>query len=164
MTSNLRRPIVTNIDREWAMSLMPDWCVRGGDVSEGEVIDDGGCLDDDTDDASPVLRRGTTMPPPNWSIFVLEQIELFEQHYNGEYKSYAAWSTLWRTIWWPNIDPVRRFPKSAPREFQPFFRNDTPEFSRAIEVATPQERKMWMQFGVAQFKPDDPRLSRVRGP
>ncbi len=51
----------------------------------------------------------------------------------------------------------------AKKEFQPFFRRGTKEFSRAIEVATQQEKMMWQRFGVAQFKPDDPRLKLVEG-
>ena len=51
---------------------------------------------------------------------------------------------------------------SAPKQVYPFFRAGTDEFARALKVATEGERLVWKRFGVAQFKPDDPRLKRVQ--
>ncbi len=180
MKPELRPPLVTIADREWAMAQMPPWCVRGN-LSDacGELVDDGGWLDaKDPEDDQPVqhefeddeviIQRPASprkkYPPPNWSHFVVEQVEEFERHFAGQRKTYGDWSALWRTGWWPHIDVRKRFPHSAPKEFQPFFRTGSPEFDRALKVATKQERTMWARFGVAQFKPDDPRLSKVIAP
>ena len=148
-------PVVTNKDREWAMAQRPPWCQRGS-LGDGEVVDDGAWLDDE-----PEIHGG--MQRPSWSVFVAEEIEKFERHYAGEQRSSAEWSSIWRKGWWPKVSARKRFPKSAPREFQPFFRKGSPEFSKAINLATPEEKRMWLMFGVAQFKPDDPRLKTVQG-
>lgn len=150
-------PIVTNANREWAMALMPPWCQRG-DFSDtcSETVDDGGWLD-----ADKTLTAGRDKP--SWSVHVAEQIEMFEKHYAGQDKPAAEWSSIWRKGWWPKVSARKRFPKSAPKELQPFFRAGTPEFVRALKAATKDERRIWQQFGIAQFAPDDPRLKKVQG-
>lgn len=55
----------------------------------------------------------------------------------------------------------RRFPKSAPKEFQPFYTKGTQGFAIALRLASEDERRMWMRFGIAQFKPDDPRVKTI---
>lgn len=151
-----RPPIVTYADRDWALEQMPPWCQRG-DVSDcyGELVDDGGWLED----AKP---RNGEMEKPSWSLFVAEEIEKFEAHYAGEYRSLEDWSSIWRKGWWPKVSPRKRFPKSAPKEFEPFFRKGTQEFAIALRLATETERAMWVRFGIAQFKPDDPRVEKIR--
>lgn len=151
----MRPPVVSNIDRNWAMAQMPSWCQRGS-LSDGcgEIIDDGGWLD--ADDLHETLADA-----PNWSAFVAEEIEKFERHYAGKLNDPAEWSSIWRKGWWPRVSPRKRFPKSAPKDPQPFFRFGTPEFERALKVATKEERQMWKRFGVAQLKPNDRRLDGI---
>lgn len=51
----------------------------------------------------------------------------------------------------------RRTKKTA----EPFFRKGTQQFAIALRLATPEEKAMWVRFGIAQFKPDDPRLEKI---
>lgn len=150
-----RPPIVTNVDIEWAMGTMPPWCQRGELATLGEVVDDGGWLEDDNQMPENKAQK------PSFAVLVAEEVEKFERHYNGESKTYADWTYLWRNEWWPRVNPRKRFPKSAPREIHPFFRIGTAEFDRALKIGTAHECHMWQRFGVAQFKPDDPRLRKV---
>lgn len=152
-----RPPLVTNADRDWAMAQMPPWCQRG-DLSDcyGELVDDGGWLDGETKTKDELER-------PSWSMFVAEEIEKFEQHYSGEYRSLDEWSSIWRKGWWPKVSARKRFPKSAPKVFEPFFRKGSQEFAIALRLATKAERSVWVRFGIAQFKPDDPRLAKIHG-
>ncbi len=155
---SLHPPIVTNLDREWAVAQCPPWCQRG-DLSEvcGEIVDDGSWLDSEA-------KSKSEKDKPNWSMFVAEEVERFERHYANEIpvlRSYEEWSRIWRLGWWPKTEPRKRFPKSAPKEFQPFFRAGTVEFDAALKAATAKERSIWKRFGIAQFKPDDPRLQKV---
>jgi hypothetical protein len=135
---------------------MPVWARRGSrdETVRGEIA---------SDDAKPSLDKPVD-PRPNWDQFVAEQIEAFERFFAADTRPPADWSTLWRKSWWPKADARKRFPKSAPRDLatHPYFRKGEPEFARALAVATPMERKIFEQIGVAQFKPDDPRLGRVR--
>jgi hypothetical protein len=146
-------PLVTDADRKWAMAQCPPWARC--DYSEEdfpEIVDDGGWLEN---------ARTETLPTPNWADFVHEQAERFEKFFQGQDKTYGDWSRLWRKSWWPKADPAKRWPKMAKKEFHPFFRRGTKEFRRALDVASPVEKRMWERFGVAQFKPDDPRLKMV---
>jgi hypothetical protein len=157
MINGLRPPLVTNADRACAMSQLPDWA-RHDDATEepvGEIVDDGGWLEAEPPDAKPPKS-------PNGAQFVSEQADRFERFFADQRKTYADWSSLWRKSWWPKAHPEKRFPRSAPKIFQPFFRAGSPEFDRALAVATPAEQRMWNRFGVAQFAPDDPRLGRVQ--
>lgn len=149
-------PIVTDADRKWAIEKCPPW-MRMESASSGhdEIEDNGEWLDGDSRLSKPEA--------PSWVDFVAEQIERFEKFYSGEYKTRAEWSALWRKGWWPKANPERRYPKSAPKTKIPFFRVGTPEFSRALEVATDAERSMWLRHKVAHFMPNDVRLSEVRG-
>lgn len=61
--------------------------------------------------------------------------------------------------WWPKADTLK-VAEHGEEGIPAVFRRGTKEFVRALEVATPEERKVWKQFGVAQFKPD-PRLKLV---
>lgn len=151
----MRPPLVTNADRDWALAQMPSWCQRG-DLSDayGELVDDGGWLDGESNNRAELEK-------PSWSLFVAEEIEKFEQHYAGEYRDLDEWSSIWRKGWWPKVSARKRFPKSAPKEFEPFFRKGTQEFAISLRLATENERRMWVRFGIAQFKPDDPRLKKI---
>lgn len=51
--------------------------------------------------------------------------------------------------------------KRAKRTAEPFFRKGTQEFAIALRLATADEKLMWVRFGIAQFKPDDPRLEKI---
>lgn len=48
------------------------------------------------------------------------------------------------------------------RKREPFFRKGTQQFAIALRLATEDERRMWVRFGIAQFKPDDPRVEKIR--
>lgn len=48
------------------------------------------------------------------------------------------------------------------RKREPFFVKGTQEFAIALRLATETERAMWVRFGIAQFKPDDPRVETIR--
>lgn len=123
------RPIITNVDRLWALMQTPDWM---------------------------------PLPPTAaWWDLIINEIERFERHYNGQLAPYAEWSTRWRTLWWPNVRPEKHFRDMVPREFQPFFRAGSDEFARAMDIGTIHERRVWQRFGVAQFKPDDQRLKNI---
>lgn len=151
-----RPPIVINSDREWAMAQMPSWCQRGDEFDDGpcEIIDDGRWLE--------LKSKQHDLEKPSWHQFVCEEIEKFEAHYSGEFRSLDDWSSIWRKGWWPKVSARKRFPKSAPKEFHPFFRKGSAEFARAIELANADERQLWLRFGVAQFKNDDPRLKKIQ--
>lgn len=148
-------PIVTDADRKWALYRLPQWMDRRGDIDgvEDEGDDDGDWLD--------VPRKRTDWKQPSGPMFVAEQAEAFERFFVGQYKTYAEWSTLWRKSWWPKADPARRFPHMAPKVFHPFFKRGSKEFDRAMDLGTPEERRMWALAGVAQFKPEDPRISKI---
>lgn len=149
----LTGPIVTDADRAWAMAKCPKWMRLHADAAWPEIVDDDGPLDG---------QRQRTIQPPCWADFVAEQAERFERYFAGKRKSYPEWSRLWRHTWWPKADAKRRFPQGAPAAPAPFFRVGTPEFARAMQVASVAERRVWARFG-AQFLPDDPRLEFVRG-
>jgi hypothetical protein len=153
----IRPPIVSDVDREWAMAQCPSWARRGDDEDEElpEIVDPGDWLD---------VPKKFERKPPNWSTFVWEQIESFERFFAGQGKSSAEWSTLWRKSWWPKANPNIRFPGMAPKEFHPFFRKGSKEYTRAWELGTDYERRMWDLTHVAQFKPDDPRLKKIQLP
>lgn len=147
-----RGPIVMNTDRDWALAQKPAWA-RMHDDDDDEIVDDGGWLD-----AEPTTKRRD----PSWFDFVIGEVERFERYFAGQFKTEQEWSTLWRKGWWPKRREDWKF-QMAPKEFQPFFREGSAEFSRALKVATPDEARMWSRFRVAQFKPDDARLKFVRG-
>ena len=152
----MRAPVVTNADRDWALALCPHWADKGApcdDDEYGEIVDDDGWLEN----TSPTKSK---QDAPNWRMYVAERIEEFEAAFSSERCSVEAWSKRWRG-WMKSTDPKKRFPKSAPKEFHPFFRKGTPEFVAALKVATKGEQVMWERFGIAQFKPDDPRLSKI---
>lgn len=148
-------PLVTDADRKWALAQCPPWARVGyTDEDFPEIVDDGGWLE---------RKRAEKLPTPNWADFVSEQVERFEKFFEGQNKYYDDWSRLWRKSWWPKADPARRWPSMAKKHTEPFFRRGTPEFNRALGVATKEEKPMWLRFGIAQFKPDDPRLEKVMG-
>lgn len=146
-------PIVTNADRQWALDQKPEWARMHNDESEdvGEIVDDGGWLEAEKKDR----QRG-----PSWFDFVVGEIERFEQYFSGVRKSYTEWSELWRRSWWPKRREDWAY-KMAPRKKEPFFRKGTQQFAIALRLATEDERRMWVRFGVAQFKPDDPRVRKI---
>lgn len=150
-----RRAIVTNRDRDWALAQKPDWA-RMHDDADGEIVDDGGWMDVETE-----IKKGD----PTWFDFVIGEVERFEKYFGDEMKSERQWSELWRHGWWPKRKEEWAFmSRKGKGPFHPFFRKGTPEFERALKVATPSERMVWVRFGVAQFVPDDPRLKKVAPP
>ncbi len=150
-----RPPVVTDTDRQAAIAQCPDWA-EVGNLSKtecNEIVDDGAWLDAGIH-AKPQQR-------PNWTHFVDERIEQFEAAFGNERCSSFEWAARWKG-WFMKTDVRKRFPKSAPKEFHPFFRKGSIEFGRAVAVGTAEEKYMWIRFGIAQFKPDDPRLKNIR--
>lgn len=158
-------PVVTDIDRKWALDQCPPWATLGGghdvlDEPAGEIVDE-----TDFERAERLKRERAKTVVFRWDWFVQDQIEAFERYFSGE--TSRDWSKLWRTVWWPKADPWKRAPKLmarvAPAVSCPVFRRGQLGFDRALEVATPSERKLWDALGVAQFKPGDPRLKKLQG-
>lgn len=154
--TSLRPPIVLDTDRRWALERCPSWLphdlVIGDDDPFEELVDE---------DSSCGLTAAN--PQRTWSGVIAEQVGRFESHYNGQTKTYDEWSRLWR-IWVTKINVHKLFPRFAPKQpAHPFFRFGSSAFERALAVASPDEERMWKQFGVAQFTPDDPRLAHVEG-
>lgn len=150
----MKAPIVTNADRDWALAQRPDWLPAHRDEIEAfqEIVDDGGWLDTESKPKAAGL---------SWANFVTGEIESFERFFTGQQKTYADWSYLWRNSWWPKRREEWSF-KMAPRPLQPFFRQGTPEFAAALKLGTKLEKRMWTMFGVAQFRPDDPRIAKLK--
>lgn len=98
-----------------------------------------------------------------WEDHVAEQAEAFEAHYVDDRKPLTEWSGLWRRSWWKAADPSIRHPKEAPARPHPFVTSKDQAWSRVLEVLTKDERKVAERFGVAQFRPDDPRAAVIGG-
>lgn len=148
--TRLIAPIVTDADRQWAIEQKPEWWDRNARKRAERL---------NPDDPEPLA----------WEDHVADQAERFERHDGHVFdrKTQAEWSGLWRRVWWPKADPRKRFPESAPYEHEgekhPFVRRGDPRFAEALRLATPSERTMWERFGVAQFKPNDPRVKSIMG-
>lgn len=136
-----RPPIVIEADRQWAIDQAPAWAAPG---------------------FPPEGARGKPKAL-YWGAFVSDQAERFERYFAHDRKTPGDWSRIWRKSWWPRVDPAKLFPHLVPRDRRPhpFFRAGSPEFARALEVATPREAWIWRHVGVAQFVPDDPRVAHV---
>lgn len=155
-----RPPIVLDSDRDWALSKPPAWFPehlvgRAEPANDDfpEIVDDGGQLD-----CPPILLK----PVVTLNDVVLKEIMRFEQHYNGQLKTYAEWSSLWRKDWWPKVNLREIFAEHVPASPpHPFWRIGNDEFERALEIGTSDEVAMWQRFRVAQFRPDDPRLAYI---
>ena len=148
----MRPPIVTNSDRDWALAQKPEWApLHSDDDDLPEIVDDGGWLD---------VEPQSNNAGPSWFSFITGEIEAFERFFSGDLKTYSEWSHLWRVTWWPKRREDWKF-KMAKRKKEPFFRKGTQEFAIALRLATKAEREMWVRFGIAQFKPDDPRLVKI---
>lgn len=147
-------PIVTNVDRDWALAQIPDWARLHNDESEelGEIVDDGAWLD-----ADKIKRQ----QGPSWFVFVVGEIERFEQFFSGQDKSYSEWTALWRNSWWPKRREEWAYKHMTKKKTEPFYRKGTHEFSLALHLATAQEKRMWLRFGIAQFNPEDPRVKKI---
>lgn len=166
-----RPPIVTNIDRKWALDQCPDWADLGG--AEMDAADAGGEAAEVIHETATERRQRLAAKRQNpkrfrWDWFVDDQVASFERFFAAERRSLEEWSRLWRRGWWPQADPRKgRLPKSVakiiPSEPHPFFKRGDARFSAALGVATPAERRVWLRYGVAQFRPSDPRLKTISG-
>jgi hypothetical protein len=141
-------PIVSDLDRQWAIDRKPAWW-------DAKALD-------------RAKRNDPSNPHPlDWAEHVTDQAERFERHWEHQTdrKTPAEWSGLWRRVWWPKADPHVRYPDSAPFEHDgiphPVFRRGDPRFDEALRLALPAERELWQRLGIAQFKPDDPRLKHL---
>jgi len=149
-----RRAIVMNSDRDWALAQKPEWArMHDVDQVDNEVVDDGGWMDAE----QPKREQG-----PSWFSFVVGEVEAFEAYFGDDRKTHAEWSTLWRNAWWPKRKEEWAWKNMAKKKTQPFFRKGTQEFAIALRLASAEERRMWVRFGVAQFKPDDPRVEKIK--
>jgi hypothetical protein len=162
-----RPPIVSDVDRQWALDQEPaDWAECNGGkapktglrfTSDGELIDGDG-LDGD-------VSAGDTNGGLPWSQHVDEQIEAFERYWAslGELKPAMEWSGLWRRVHWPKADPSirHRKVKGVPH---PFVRRGDDGWLLALRSLTPAEKAIAMRFGVVQFKPTDPRVAIISTP
>ncbi len=141
-----RPPVVTDIDRQRAIDQKPA-----------------------TWDAD-VLARWQAIPeaqrpeaPLAWENHVAEQVERFEAQLAYDRKPAAEWSGLWRRWWWPKADPAVLHPREAPHVPHPYAKAGDPVWPAVLAVLTPSERQIAERFGVAQFKPSDPRASVIGG-
>lgn len=148
-------PIVMDTDRQWALAQKPAWARMHDDASEdiGEIVDEGGWLD---------VERDERQHGPSWFDFVVGEIERFERYFAGEKKTHAEWSSLWRNGWWPKRREEWTWKHMAKKKTEPFFRKGTQEFAIALRFGTEDEKRMWIRFGIAQFKPDDPRVQKIQ--
>jgi len=156
-----RPPVVTDVDREWALAQKPaDWSERNGGkakpiglrfTADGELID-GIEPDLDADDNGGL----------SWGQHVDEQIEAFERYWSGlgVLKPPAEWSGLWRRVHWPQADPSIRHPQ-VKGVLHPFVKRGDPGWDAARRACTPAERAIADSFGVIQFRPTDPRAELI---
>lgn len=161
---DLRPPIVTDVDRKWALDQCPPWAVVGGD--EADADEPGEIIDETEFERSARLKAKRERPKVfRWDWFVDDQADSFERFFKHERKSSADWSGLWRRSWWPKADPRKRLPRSMskliPTKPHPFARKGTPAFAVALKLANETERKLFVRVGVAQFAPDDPRAEKL---
>ena len=162
-----RAPVVTDIDRNWALAQCPAWAVR--DLA-GHPGDDAGEIVDETDHerAQRSRRERARKDTFVWDWFVDDQIANFERFFAHERKGTGDWSRLWRLSWWPKADPhkglTRSARKSVPSLPHPFARRGTAAFEAGIAAASPRERRLFETVGIVQFTPDDPRAKLLRNP
>lgn len=158
-------PVVTDIDRKWALDQCPSWATIGGDDAEDdeptEIIDE--------TEFERALRLKSKREQPTvfrWDWFVDDQIVSFERFFATERKTARDWSNLWRKGWWPKADPRKRLPKTmaklVPHVPHPFAKVGTPAFAIGMKLATEAERPLFRKLGVVQFKPDDPRAEKLK--
>lgn len=147
------RAIVMNTDRDWALAQKPEWARMHDEETDNEIVDDGGWLDEE---------RRHDLPGPSWFSFVIGEIESFESYFGDDRKTHAEWSAIWRKAWWPKRKEEWAWKHMAKKQTQPFFRKGTQEFAIALRLGSEDEKRMWIRFGVAQFKPDDPRVQKIK--
>lgn len=153
-------PVVTDVDREWALRQCPPWAVRAAQVEADELDDpDEGEIVDE-----PYRRKHNREKPLVWDDFVAEQIENFERFFGDQRKSAREWSDLWRNGWWPKANPrIAHGSKVPPMPgVYPVYRKGSAEFDAACKIATPTERAVMLKVGLVMFRPDDPRVAKVR--
>lgn len=160
MISDLKAPLVTNDDRQWALDQCPPWATLN--VAESDEDDAPTEIIDETDfERAERNRKRSKSVKFCWTWFVDDQIANFERFFCDQRKTFGDWSRLWRNSWWPKADPKRRLPgvvnKLVPQVVHPFARRGEPGFEAGLRVATAQERRLFEQIGVVQFKPEDER-------
>lgn len=158
--SGLRPPVVTDLERAWAIALRPAWIPATSPreaLGSPEASSEGEDADGDVAAAPGPQKRPQRV---DWEGFVASQVESFERFFAFDRRTAGDWARLWRS-WFKKSDPRKLFPKQAPRVAHPFCRVGSAEFARALAVATPAERLVFRRIGVAQFCPDDPRVGTV---
>lgn len=162
INAELRPPLVTDVDRKWALDQCPAWASLNPpelDPTEGEIIDE-----TDMERHERMRRAGPGVFC--WTWFVDDEIAKFERYFRDERKTYGDWSRLFRLSWWPQADPRRKATKAQrkaiPSEPHPFVKRGDPRFAAALEVCTGAERRVCELVGVVQFRPDDPRAKVLK--
>lgn len=166
----LRPPVVTDLDRQWALDLKPetwdrdviDRWARAYPHLAAKIVPSADF--DEIVDHGEMLESGDwnlpNMPRPlSWAQHVEEQAEAFEAHFSMDRKTWSEWSSLWRRVWWPKADPAIRHPRSAPYVPPIMARSTDAVWPAVLAVLTPDERKLASRLGVMPFKRDDPRVS-----
>lgn len=152
-------PVVTDVDREWALAQCPAWAVRRVEVTNDDADPDEGEIVDE-----PYRRKPNQPTPLVWDDFVSEQIERFERYFGDQRKPRDDWSALWRKGWWPKADPrIAHSRKVPPMAGQyPTFRKGTAEFEAALRLASKVERAVMLKVGLVMYRPDDPRVAKIK--
>jgi hypothetical protein len=153
-----RRPIVTDIDREWALRQCPAWAIRGPSAGPAPQEPDG----EVDPDRPPRYRQSDVLV---WDRFVADQAERFERFFGGELKSSEEWSALWRKGWWPKADARKSYPHLVPSSgvVYPKFHKGSQHYELAMRYLTPTQRAVADKIGAVMFKPNDPIVAKVLG-
>lgn len=156
MINDLRPPLVTEVDRKWALDQCPAWATLDppDDGEPDEIIDE-------TDEERREREKRKAKISFSWSWFVDDQIAGFERFFSDQRKTYGDWSRLWRRSWWPKADPRKRMPKAAvkliPYDPPTIVRRGETGFQFALKLCTEAERRVCEKIGVVLFKREDPR-------
>ncbi len=139
--ADLVPPLVTEADMRWAIDQRPANAALGAGRSATALAPQGPALD--------------------WRWFVQREMRAFERYFAGECKTRGDWSRLWRRGWWPKAEPWKFVPRPTSPASHPYWKVGSAGFRLALCLATPVERKLFEKIGVAQFRPDDPRVVTI---
>jgi hypothetical protein len=141
-----RHPVVTDVDRQWAVGQEPDGWSAEVEARWLEI---------------PEHQR--SFEPLTWAQHVAEQAERFEAHFADDRKPAAEWSGLWRRAWWPKADASVLHPREVPGVPPVLVRRGDDRWLVALTLLTDSERKLAIKLGVMPFKLSDPRIASMAG-
>lgn len=141
-----RPPVVTDIDRQWAMDQEPTGWAEQVEARWLEI---------------PEHQR--PLEPLTWDQHVAEQAERFEAHFATDRKPAAEWSGLWRRAWWPKADASVLHPREVPGIPPIIVRRGDERWLIAVSMLTESERRLAIKLGLVPFKHDDPRIASMAG-